>query len=89
MDAILSEGLHYRIPWFQYPITYDIRAKPCRISFLTLSLFILRELFERAKDFNIILDDIAITELSFSREYSSCRGQISCPAGGTENSEKS
>uniref|UniRef100_A0A3Q3EHE4 Prohibitin n=1 Tax=Labrus bergylta TaxID=56723 RepID=A0A3Q3EHE4_9LABR len=28
-----------------------------------------RELFERAKDFNIILDDVAITELSFSREY--------------------
>ncbi|KAG8013717.1 Prohibitin-2, partial [Nibea albiflora] len=25
--------------------------------------------FERAKDFNIILDDVAITELSFSREY--------------------
>ena len=27
-DAIYSEGLHFRIPWFQYPITYDIRAKP-------------------------------------------------------------
>lgn len=28
-----------------------------------------RELFERAKDFNIILDDVAITELSFSSQY--------------------
>lgn len=34
-----------------------------------VSLLIRRELFERAKDFNIILDDVAITELSFSREY--------------------
>lgn len=36
---------------------------------LQVSLLIRRELFERAKDFNIILDDVAITELSFSREY--------------------
>lgn len=28
-----------------------------------------RELVERAKDFNIILDDVAITELSFSSQY--------------------
>ena len=28
-----------------------------------------RELTERAKDFNIILDDVSLTELSFSREY--------------------
>uniref|UniRef100_A0A8C1WG10 Prohibitin n=1 Tax=Cyprinus carpio TaxID=7962 RepID=A0A8C1WG10_CYPCA len=34
-----------------------------------VSLLIRRDLFERAKDFNIILDDVAITELSFSREY--------------------
>lgn len=34
-----------------------------------VSLLIRRELIERAKDFNIILDDVAITELSFSREY--------------------
>ncbi len=27
-DTIHSEGLHFRIPWFQYPIIYDIRAKP-------------------------------------------------------------
>ncbi|RVE74101.1 hypothetical protein OJAV_G00038040 [Oryzias javanicus] len=35
MDTILAEGLHFRIPWFQYPIIYDIRAKPRKISSLT------------------------------------------------------
>ena len=34
-----------------------------------VSLLIRKELTERAKDFNIILDDVSITELSFGREY--------------------
>ncbi|XP_062950926.1 prohibitin-2-like [Cynocephalus volans] len=34
-----------------------------------VSLLILWELTERAKDFSLILDDVAITELGFSREY--------------------
>ncbi|CAO2606546.1 Phb2 [Lemmus lemmus] len=37
--------------------------------FNAVSLLIRRELTERAKDFSLILDDVAITELSFSREY--------------------
>ncbi|TTU11741.1 Prohibitin-2 [Bagarius yarrelli] len=39
-----------------------------------VSLLIRRELIERAKDFNIILDDVAITELSFSKGVYSCCG---------------
>ena len=29
---IMSEGLHFRIPWFHYPIIYDIRSRPRKIS---------------------------------------------------------
>ncbi|VDP28036.1 unnamed protein product [Soboliphyme baturini] len=36
-----------------------------------VSLLIRKQLVERAKDFNIILDDVSITELSFGREYAS------------------
>ena len=32
-------------------------------------MLIRNQLIDRAKDFNIILDDVAITELSFGREY--------------------
>ena len=28
-----------------------------------------KELIDRARDFNIILDDVAITELAFGKEY--------------------
>jgi prohibitin 2 len=31
-DDVYSEGLHFRIPWFQYPIIYDIRSRPRKIS---------------------------------------------------------
>ena len=34
-----------------------------------VSMMIRKQLTDRARDFNIILDDVAITELSFGREY--------------------
>lgn len=34
-----------------------------------MSLLIRKQLVDRARDFNIILDDVSITELSFGKEY--------------------
>ncbi|XP_077279580.1 prohibitin 2 [Temnothorax americanus] len=131
---IMTEGLHFRVPWFQYPIIYDIRSRPRKLSsptgskdlqMVNISLRVLsrpdagtlpsmyrqlgldydekvlpsicnevlksvvakfnasqlitqrqqvsnmvrKELTERARDFNIVLDDVSITELSFGKEY--------------------
>lgn len=32
---IYAEGTHIRIPWFETPITYDVRAKPRNVASLT------------------------------------------------------
>lgn len=31
-NNVYPEGLHFKVPWFQYPIIYDIRSKPRKIS---------------------------------------------------------
>ena len=32
---IYPEGTHFNIPWFETPITYDVRAKPRNVASLT------------------------------------------------------
>eukprot|EP00934_Nitzschia_sp_Nitz4_P003018 Nitzschia sp. Nitz4//scaffold101_size76361//67602//68677//NITZ4_005615-RA/size76361-snap-gene-0.6-mRNA-1//1//CDS//3329532197//3008//frame0 len=133
-DTVYGEGLNFNIPWFEYPIIYDIRTRPVNLQTLTGSkdlqmvtiairvlhkpdtnqlVWIYRhlgtnyderilpsimnecakavvarynanelltkremvsreisiELRQRAALFNIKLEDVAITHLSFSPEY--------------------
>lgn len=133
-ESVLTEGMHFVIPWFEWPYIYDVRTKPRNIQSLTgskdlqmvsITLRVLskpdpfklpfiyrrlgmdydervlpsivnevtkavvakynaselltkregvskniREALQmRAKDFGIVMEDTAITHLSFSREY--------------------
>ncbi|KAJ3259854.1 Prohibitin-2, subunit of the prohibitin complex (Phb1p-Phb2p) [Boothiomyces macroporosus] len=34
-DKVYGEGTHFVVPWFEYPIIYDVRAKPRNIASLT------------------------------------------------------
>ena len=133
-ETVYGEGLNFNIPWFERPIIYDIRTRPCNLQTLTgskdlqmvtigvrvlhkprpeklvwiyqrlgknyderilpslmnecakavvarynanelltkretVSADIRKELIARASMFNVLLEDVAITHLSFSPEY--------------------
>mmetsp|Transcript_15558 Transcript_15558/g.22972 ORF Transcript_15558/g.22972 Transcript_15558/m.22972 type:complete len:321 (-) Transcript_15558:559-1521(-) len=34
-DTVYGEGLNFNIPWFERPIIYDIRTRPCNLQTLT------------------------------------------------------
>jgi len=133
-DNVYGEGLNFNIPWFERPVLYDIRTRPCNLQTLTgskdlqmvtigvrvlhkpnpnklvwiyqflgknyderilpslmnecakavvakynanelltkrdqVSADISRELSRRAASFNVVMEDVAITHLSFSPEY--------------------
>lgn len=133
-DGVYDEGLNFNIPWFEWPIIYDIRTRPCNLQTLTgskdlqmvtigvrvlhrpspnklvwiyqhlgmnyderilpslmnecakamvarynanelltkreqVSSDIRKDLMKRAALFNVQLEDVAITHLSFSPEY--------------------
>jgi prohibitin 2 len=133
-SEVVPEGTHFRVPWLQRVIVYDIRTKPRNISSLTgsrdlqmvnisirvlsrpeitalskiyrklgldydervlpsivnevckqviaqfnasqlltqrdqVARLIQRNLVSRAKEFNIALDDVSITDLRFGREF--------------------
>lgn len=61
---VTAAHLPFSSPAHPPQLPYPARPFPPQVS-----LLIRRELTERAKDFSLILDDVAITELSFSREY--------------------
>lgn len=133
-ETVYGEGLNFNIPWFERPIIYDIRTRPCNLQTLTgskdlqmvtigvrvlhkpnqgklvwmyqhlgknyderilpslmnecakavvarynanelltkrelVSADISKDLAQRAQAFNVSLEDVAITHLSFSPEY--------------------
>ena len=51
---IYAEGLHFRIPWFQYPIIYDIRSRPRKISSPTGSKDLQESAYHKSRCSNYI-----------------------------------
>ncbi|KAF0901858.1 hypothetical protein E2562_006479 [Oryza meyeriana var. granulata] len=76
-DKVYPEGTHFMIPWFERPIIYYVRALPNLVESTSgshdLQMAVGREirkiLTERANNFNIALDDVSITSLSFGKEF--------------------
>ncbi|OAY75804.1 Prohibitin-6, mitochondrial [Ananas comosus] len=76
-DKVYPEGTHLMIPWFERPIIYDVRARPHLVEStsgsrdlqMTVSREIRKILTERARNFNLALDDVSITSLSFGKEF--------------------
>eukprot|EP00775_Hariotina_reticulata_P014790 gene14790-14968_t len=76
-DEVYSEGTHLMVPWFERPVIFDVRARPSLIQSqsgsrdlqMLVSKDIRRILAERARYFNIVLEDVSITQLTFSKEY--------------------
>jgi prohibitin 2 len=59
----------YRVALFDSSGKMDKKMETWLYFSLQVSLLIRKQLTDRARDFNIILDDVAITELSFGKEY--------------------
>ncbi|KAI3740683.1 hypothetical protein L2E82_31153 [Cichorium intybus] len=84
-NKVYPEGTHVVIPWLERLIIYDVRARPHLVEstsgsrdlqmvkiglrVLNVSREIRRLLILRAASFNITLDDVAITGLTFGKEF--------------------
>lgn len=31
-EHVYEEGMHFRVPWLEWPVDYDVRTKPRQIS---------------------------------------------------------
>ncbi|KAL7263112.1 hypothetical protein ACSBR1_001317 [Camellia fascicularis] len=70
---VYREGTHLMIPWFERLIVDDVRARPNLVESSSgshdLQMEIRKILTQRAASFNIALDDVSITGLTFGKEF--------------------